>query len=119
MAGQQVFGVARIRIDGQEIRSLPDATLTIDGFDRENVYAGGDWNYREIPQPGELSCKIAHTKDLSMRYLMDLTDALVVFDADNGKTFHMRNARTSARPVLTGSDGAVALEMSGSRVEEQ
>lgn len=118
MAGQQVLGVARIIFDGQEIESLPDAELTLDGVERERIWAGGAWHYRETPMPAKITCKVAHTRNRTMRSL-DVTDALVIFDCDNGATYHMRNAVTMTPPVLSASDGAYSLELSGSRVEEQ
>jgi len=118
MANTQITGRADIQIDGQVVRSLPGATLTMDGEQREPVYAGNEFLYRSTPQAPEMDCKIAHTKDQSIRFLTDLVDALVVFTTDNNVVFYLRNAWTMEPPQLDSGNGEISLKMSGQSVDE-
>jgi len=115
----QVTGLVEIRIDGNVIRSLPGATLTLDGANKEAIYAGGEFLYKEDPQPPELDMKVAHTADQSIRELADIVDALAIVTTDTGVVFHMRNAWTMEPPQLDSGAGEISLKLSGQSVDEQ
>jgi len=115
----QVTGIAEIRIDGNVIRALTGATLTLDGNTKEGVYAGGEWLQKSEPKAAEMECKVAHTKDQSIRELADIDNALVIFTTDTDVVFHIRGAWTMEPPQLDSGSGEISLKMSGQAVDEQ
>ena len=115
----QVTGRAIIRVDGTELRTLDGATLDIGGVDREAMKGGGKVHgYKEADKEPEMDCKVAHTKDLSLKWLGSITDATVIFECDSGPRFILRKAWTMNPPQLAASDGSIDLKMSAIAVDE-
>jgi hypothetical protein len=115
----QITGRATIRVDGQELRSLGGATLSIGGASREAVVGGGKVHgYKEADEAPTLECRIAHTKDLSLRQLGAIESATVEFETDTGVQFLLRGAFTTGVPSLAEQDGAVELSMAALECDE-
>ncbi|WP_027366935.1 phage tail tube protein [Desulfocurvibacter africanus] len=109
----QVTGKAVIRVDGQELRTLPGATLDTGGVTRKPITGGGKVHgYQEEDKAPELDCQIARTKDLDVKWLGSLVNATVMFEEDIGEKHLLREAFTMETPVINSQDGSVALKMS-------
>ncbi|EGJ49051.1 phage tail tube protein [Desulfocurvibacter africanus] len=107
----QVTGRAWIRVDGQELRTLPGATLDPGGVTRKAVTGGGKVHgFQEEDRAPELDCKIARTKDLDIKWLGGLTNATVMFEEDIGEKHLLREAFTMETKLS--QDGSVDLKMS-------
>jgi len=115
----QVTGKAIIRVDGEELRSLDGATLNPGGQSREAVKGGGKIHgYKESDMEPTVECKIAHTKDVSLKKLGAITDATVIFETDTGKRFVLRNAWVSEPPALDATAGSVDLKWAAIECDE-
>lgn len=115
----QVTGRAFIRVDGQELRSTPGATLSIGGSNRTAVTGSGRVHgYREEDVAPEVSFSVAHTADLSISWLNNITNATVLFETDTGRRFVLRQAFTTAPPELNSQEGTVSVAMSAIECDE-
>lgn len=114
-----VTGRAIIRVDGKELRTLDGATLNPGGVSRQAVKGGGKIHgYKEEDMEPTVECKVAHTPDVSLKELGNITDATVIFETDNGKRHVLRNAWTAEPPSLDSSAGAVDLKFAAIECDE-
>lgn len=115
----QVTGTAVIRVDGRELRSLQGATLNIGGFKLDPKKGGGKVHgFSEEVMEATMDCKIAHTKDLSVKGLGAIRNATVLFDTDTGVQFVLRNCNTIEPPSLDSGSGEVDLKMAAEDCDE-
>lgn len=116
----RITGSATIRIDGEEIRSLGDATLNPGGFNRETKDDGGKVvGYSESVVGPSIECKVAHTKEgRSLVSLAGIRNATVIFETDTGTQFILRNAWVSEPPTLTAKGGEVSLKIAAMAMDE-
>lgn len=113
----QLTGRVTIRIDGQEIKSKDGAKLDIGGVKRNTEKGGGRIHgYTEEDMEPSVEFKIAHDKNISLKWLASLTSATVMFETDTGKQFTVRDAYTTEPPTLTGND--VDVKMAGKECDE-
>jgi len=115
----QITGKATIRVDGQVLRTLDDATINPGGQNRTAKKGGGKIHgYSEEDVEPSMECKIAHTKDLSLKWLSGLTNATIDFETDTGMQFLLRQAWTSEPAVLNAKEGEVDLKMGAMECDE-
>ena len=115
----QITGKAIIRVDGEELRTLPGAKLNPGGVNREAVKGAGKVHgYKEEEVEPSMECQVAHTRDLSLKRLADITAATVMFETDTGRQFILREAWTSEPPALDSGAGTVDLKMSAISCDE-
>lgn len=113
----QLTGRVTIRIDGQELKSKDGAKLDIGGVNRETQKGGGRIHgYTEEDMQPAVEFKIAHDKNISLKWLAGLTGATVMFETDTGASFIMRDSYTTEPPSLTGND--VDVKMEGKECDE-
>jgi len=113
----QITGKVDIRIDGKKIPTENQATLNVGGYKRDGEMHG-EVNYftkkNEIPM---LKFTVLQTKDFDAIELSDIEGVTVLFEADTGQKYSMREAYT-AEPVEFGGDGKAPMQMSGQRPEK-
>lgn len=117
----KITGKAIIRVDGTELRTADKgaATLDIGGEKREpKVGAGKTWGFNEETMPVELSCKIFHTGDTSLKQLGAITSATISFECDSGKRYVLREAFSLDTPKLDAKSGEVELKFSAVSCDE-
>ncbi|SNS05561.1 Phage tail tube protein [Humidesulfovibrio mexicanus] len=115
----QITGKATIRVDGTELRTAPGATLDTGGEKREpKVGAGKVWGFSEDTQAPEVTCKVYHTADTSLKKLGAITSATLSFECDTGAKFVLREAFVTEPPKLDAKDGTVELKFSAISCDE-
>ncbi len=117
----KITGKAIIRADGVELRTADKgaATLDIGGEKREpKVGAGKTWGYSEETMPVELTCKVYHTADTSLKKLGAITNATISFECDSGPRYLLREAFSLDTPKIDTKDGTVELKFSAVSCDE-
>lgn len=115
----QITGKAVIRVDGKELRTLDGATLNPGGVSREAMKGGGKVHgFKETDVEPTMECKVAHTADLSLKELGDITNATVIFECDTGRRYVLREAWTTEPPALDAGAGSVDLKMAAIECDE-
>jgi len=115
----QVVGRAKISLGAiGEVATEKGATLDPGGVIGEPKPADNGRIYRmDKVEASKLSCKIMATPDISSAQLK-FNDATVLFEADTGQKWMIRNAFTSNTVPLDSSNGTYDLEVSGDIAEE-
>ncbi len=112
-------GKATIRIDGEELVTEDGATLNPGGQNRTPVKAGGKVHgYQEEDVEPSMECSIKHNKNLSLRWLSDITNATVMYETDSGQQHVLRGAFTTEPAALNAKEGTVGLKMSALSCDE-
>ncbi|MBU1611928.1 MAG: phage tail tube protein [Proteobacteria bacterium] len=115
----QLTGKAIIRVDGQELRTDPGATLNPGGVKRNPIPdSRGQTHYNEENVSPELECKLHHGADISLKAMNDITGATVIFECDTGAQFILREAFTLEPLTLDSKEGRAPLKMSALTCEE-
>ena len=111
-------GKAIIRINGSEIRSTDDATLTVGGENRKAIKGGGRvYGYNEATQEPTLECNVAHCSDTDLIELSAIVDATVIFETDSGAKFVLQEAFVTEPASLNAPAGTASLKLSVCRCE--
>ena len=111
-------GKAIIRINGSEIRSTDDATLTVGGENRKAIKGGGRvYGYNEETQEPTLECNVAHCSDTDLIELSAIVDATVIFETDSGAKFVLQEAFVTEPASLNVTVGTGSLKFSACRCE--
>lgn len=115
----QFLGRATIRANGQVIETAKGAALDLGGTKRNPVTAGKIVGYAEETVPATLECETVLARGQSLEWLRNLTDATVIYEADTGQRYVIRDAfTTDAISLKDGEGGNVALKMAGPGAEE-
>lgn len=115
----KITGKAIIRVDGTELRSASGATIDPGGEKREaKTGAGKVWGYNEDTVAPEVSCKVYHTADTSLKKLGAITNATISFECDSGPKYVLREAFVLDTPKLDTKDGTVELKFSAVSCDE-
>lgn len=112
------FGRATIIVNGRALDSMPGAKLELGGIIRKSVTTDSRTGYTEELAPGRVDCEISVSKDTPFETLRDLVDATVMFKADTGQSWVVRNAFTEDGLKAEGKDGKMALKLTGDAAEE-
>lgn len=115
---KQTTGRATIRIDGKIIESENGATLNPGGVNRDPKAHGGSVYYSEEDVAPTLECTVIHTKDTDIIFLSDITGATVMFEADTGQQFMLRQAFTTEPVAVDSGNGTATLKMSCEKVDK-
>ena len=118
--GKQVMGRAFITVDAQRLASVPGtAKLDTGGVERTpQVSDAGTVYYTEKPKQAELECDILITADTDILALNKTTDAVVLFEADSGQRYMVRDCAVSAPLNPQAGDGKASLKIFGAPAEE-
>jgi len=97
----KIHGKASIIVSGVIYNSVPGATIKLSGDALEPVsgdqgFAGMQASY----QPGEVSCTIIASDDISTETLKGLIGVPMTFESDNGKSWISDNASRGPLPQL-------------------
>jgi hypothetical protein len=119
MASKQVMGRAFITVGGKRLASVPGtAKLNTGGVERQaQVSDAGGVYYTEKPTQAELECDILITSDTDVIALNGTTDAVVLFQADSGQSFMVRNAAMETPLNPQAGEGKTSIKMFGAPAE--
>ena len=110
-------GKVTIRVDGQVIAAENKATLNPGGVTRDPESHGGKTYYSEEDVPPLLEASVLITKETDVMALSSITGATVLFEANTGQKFMLRDAFTTD-PVVFDGAGKTALKMSAQAAEK-
>jgi hypothetical protein len=115
----QVTGIVKVYVNGALQRSKEGAKLILGGKERtaQTGYAVYGWAEKVVPAQVEFT--LAHTADVDLIELNNLTGATVKFETDTGQSFMVANAFMTKPAELTGGEGDVAMEMQGDPAVEE
>jgi len=108
----QITGKVSIRIDGKVIATENKAVLNPGGVSRNPEAHGGKTYYSEEDVPATIETQALITKDTDVIELSGITGATVIFQADTGQKYMMRDAFTT-EPVVHDASGKAPLKMAG------
>ncbi len=114
------LGIAKVKVDGELLESLPGAKIDLGGTEREPVVGSFSVHgYVEKIKPALVECEISVGEGTDVKKLTDLVDATVQFECDTGQTYVVNNAFSTLTGVITeGEGGKVPLAFSGDPAEE-
>ncbi|BCN10086.1 hypothetical protein RPSD_19710 [Ralstonia solanacearum] len=117
---KQVMGRAYITVDAQRLASVPGtAKLDTGGVERTpQVSDAGGVYYTEKPKQAELECDILITADTNILALNKTTDAVVLFEADSGQKYMVRNGAVATPLNPQAGEGKASLKMFGAPAED-
>jgi len=114
----KISGKATIRVDGVELKTENGAKLSPGGINRNPEAHGGNTYFTEEDVVPVLECNVLHDKDMDAIFLSGITGATVMFEADTGQTYVMRDAFTTEPVPVDTNSGKSALKMSGETVDK-
>jgi len=115
----QITGKVRVRVDGEELKTVGNGSGTTGGVNRSVVKGGGRVHgYTEEVQEPTVSFTVAHQKGVSVRRLANLTGATVLIETDTGERFIYRDAWTTEPPELNHDNGEISVSMAAVECEE-
>lgn len=109
----KITGIARIKVDGELLESLPGAELDLGGMERDAKTGHRVYGYTEKVTPSTLTCSFPWKAGAPIEALRNMTEAVITFESDVGETYKVSNAFTSATLKVKDDDGEVPLEMKG------
>ncbi len=113
----KLTGKVVIRVDGSVIPTENQAKLNVGGDKRNPEVHGGITYHSDEEQAPMLECTVLQTKKFSAIALTKIENATVLFEADTGQKYIMRQAFTT-EPVEFGGNGKAPLKMSGQLPDE-
>jgi len=115
----QFLGRAEITLNGEVYDSAPGATLNLGGIKNNAKVYGNKVGRVEELEPATLTMEIPLAVGQSLATVRGLKDATVIFKADTGQSFIIRNAfRTDNISLKDGDGGNVAIAIAGDPAEE-
>ncbi len=115
----QISGVIKLYLNGSLQRSKEGAKLTLGGKERTAQVGHSVYGYSEKVMPSQIEFTLAHTADVDLIEMNELTDATVKFETDTGLSYLINNAFTSKSIDITGGEGDVTVEMQGDPAVEE
>lgn len=112
--------MAYIKVDGDLLPTMPSPSVDLGGVERAPVVGNNSVHgYSETVKPAMMECEISLGAGMSLARLQKITGATVIYEADTGQTYVIRDAFcTETLKVTGGADGKVALKFSGQPAEE-
>jgi hypothetical protein len=94
MADKKFTGTAYISLNGRRIGTVPGSgKLSPGGFTRTPMpIDGGVTGYTEKAVNAQIECEIAMSGDVDILEINDATDMTIMFEADSGQGYVVRNA---------------------------
>lgn len=115
----KMLGIATITVNGSAYDSEPGATLDLGGVKRNPKVYGRKVGHYEETVHATITMTIGLTEGLSLKELQELAAATVIFKADTGQSYVVRNAfRTETINMKDGDGGSVAISIAGEPAEE-
>lgn len=115
----KLLGRAFIKVDGQELLSKEGAKLELGGIQRNTIVGNRVHGFSEKVVPGAIECEVSVDAQTRLSTLAKAEAVTVLFEADTGQSYVLRNAWLKDPPVLTANEGgSVPLRFEGPPVEE-
>lgn len=104
-----------IKVNGENVDSLPGAQITFGGATREPIMVNGKPGRDFIvkPEPGKCSFKIAHGSDTDIEKVRSWVEVTLVANCDSGPSYQMAGAYVTNALEIADGDGALQVEMAG------
>lgn len=112
----QVLGIATIKVSGKTLRTMQGAKHDPGGTTRTPVKGArkGDIGYSEEQKESMTECEVMHDADFDVDFFRNATDVTIVFEADTGQSYIVKNAWLVDPPVITAEGGGkVPLKFAG------
>jgi hypothetical protein len=113
------LGVAKIKIDGELLESLPGAKIDLGGKERTAVTGSFSLHgFAEKIKPAQVECEISLGPKTDLKKLSDIVGATIQFECDTGQTYVVNNAFNTVTAVVTeGEGGKIPLVFQGDPAE--
>ena len=115
----KLAGIARIKVNGELLQSLPGASLDLGGFERELKSGHAVYGHTEKVMPAMVTCTIVWANATPIEDLRNAVDSTITFEADNGITYKISNAVCTKTVKVKDGDGEVELEFGGDPAKKQ
>lgn len=115
----KITGIARIKVDGELLESIPGAELDLGGYERELKSGHRVYGYTEKVKPSDLQCTIVWKNVTPLEDLRNTVDGLITFESDVGKTYQIENAVILETPKVKDESGECPLHFGGDPAKEQ
>ncbi|MDD9911657.1 MAG: phage tail tube protein [Alphaproteobacteria bacterium] len=89
---EPLFGIAYITADGELLKSMPGARLTLGGKKRSAVVGHSLYGFSSSFEPARLEFEITVAKEETINKLKEAVDQTVKFEGDNGTAWVIANA---------------------------
>lgn len=115
----QVFGQARIKVDGETIDTKPGASLELGGPVRSAQR--GDYNagsFSEETTESKLTATLQVKRGTRVTDIRNIDNATITFQADTGQTYIVRNGYCADGITVTSGGEGAAVVFQGPPAEE-
>lgn len=102
---RKYIGIVTVTVDGETLDSLPGAKLDTGGVSRREVVGDQRIGFAEQRKPASVECEISFSSQTQAERLNKADDATVVFAADTGQRFVLREAWLTEPVIITGGEG--------------
>jgi len=118
MSGKKL-GKVFIKVDAQQLESLPGASIDIGGVTRKPVMGGNRvLGYTEEMKASEVECEVAVGVGTSLVALGAIANAVLTFECDTGQVYIIRDACVQDPPKATAGEGKSSLKFFGQPADE-
>lgn len=107
----KMFGRARVRVDGAELKIDEGASLDIGGVQRNTVKGVDVYGYSEEAMPAEVDCDVYVDANTDLDYLESISDATVMFECDSGQKYVLAHAWSETPPKATAANNGGKVPM--------
>jgi len=115
----RVLGRATIKVNGVTLQSKPGATLNPGGIQRDPVIGSrtihGATEQLTAPQ---LTVRITQSRDATLKQIQAIEEATILFEGDDGVSYVLDKAFSSAVPTLNETAGEISATFSAISCEE-
>ena len=113
----QYFGRATIIVNGRILDSMPGAKIELGGVIRKAKTSDHRTGFTEELAPGRVDCEVAFSTETEAESLRNLVDATVMFRADTGQQWMIRDSFVEDGIKIEGKDGKMGLKLTGQAAE--
>lgn len=111
----QVFGKVKVSLNGDILRSKPEASLNLGLVKRTAVPNSlGRVDYKEEHTNSEVKCTLLHVADTELADIEAMTNVNLQFIGDNGVTYMIPDAFFAEAGTLN-QDGEIEITFQGSK----
>lgn len=115
----KITGIARIKVNGELLESMPGAELDLGGYERTEQTGHRLYGYTEKLMPAVLTCTFPWKAGAPIEAIRNLVEGVVLFESDAGETYRVSNAFNSTTVKVKDEDGEVSCELKGDPAEQQ
>ncbi|HFT7215511.1 TPA: phage tail tube protein [Klebsiella oxytoca] len=112
-----ILGMAAIRINGREIKTVGKSTLNPGGKARtQHMGAGKVWGNSGKMVGPSIQMTIAAAQDMDVIEISNWENVTVMFEGDNGLTYMMTGAATDNPATLDEDAGTISANFIGTKL---